>query len=144
MVEHYELDNVPETLYQRRLRLDSVSFKHYLQQQRSAAFALECARRRRSGLSEPPFPPVDLPPSRREMGEYHLRMGTVFLQFGHPKKARAELRRAIEQFPSNPYPWILWVGSLLGRSVMRRLIPLGQDLFLVFPVLRRPLMPFRT
>jgi len=140
MAERYELDNIVETLYQHRLRLDSVSFEYFLQYQRGAAFALECARRRRSGLSEPPFPPVDLPPSRREMGEYHLRMGTVFLQFGHVKKARAELRKAIEQFPSNPYPWILWLGSLLGSSVMRRLIPLGQDLFLIFPVLRRPLM----
>lgn len=144
MAEHYELDNIGETLYQHRLRLDSVSFEYFLQQQRGADFALECARLRRSGLPEPPFPPVDLPPSRREMGEYHLRMGTVFLQLGHPKKARAELRKAIEQFPSNPYPWILWLGSLLGSSVMRRLIPLGQDLFLVFPVLRRPLTPFRT
>jgi cellulose synthase/poly-beta-1,6-N-acetylglucosamine synthase-like glycosyltransferase len=144
MAEHYELDNLAETLYQHRLRLDSVSFEHFLQQQRGAAFALECARRRRSGLPEPSFPLTDLPPSRREMGEYHLRVGTVFLQLGHITKARAELRKAIEQFPSNPYPWILWLGSLLGSSVMRRLIPLGQDLFLIFPVLRRPLTPSGT
>jgi len=144
MAEHYELDNVAETLYQHRLRLDSVSFEYFLQQQRGAAFALECAHRRRSGLPELPFPLMDLPPSRREMGAYHLRMGTVLLQFGHVKKARAELKKAIEQFPANPYPWILWLGSLLGSSVMRRLIPLGQDLFLVFAVLRRPLIPFRT
>jgi len=144
MAEHYELDNVAETLYQHRLRLDSVSFEYFLQQQRGAAFALECTRLRRGGLPEFPFFPVDLPPSRREMGEYHLRMGTVFLQLGHVKKARAELRKAIGQFPSNPYPWILWLGSLLGNSVMRRLIPLGQDLFMIFPVLRRPLTLFRT
>jgi glycosyltransferase involved in cell wall biosynthesis len=144
MAEHYELDNVADTLYQHRLRLDSVSFEYFLQQQRGAAFALVCARRRRSGLPEPSFSPVDLPPSRRETGAYHLRMGTVFLQFGHPNKARAELKKAIEQHPSNPYPWILWLGSLLGSSVMRRLIPLGQDLFLIFPVLRRPLAPFGT
>jgi glycosyltransferase involved in cell wall biosynthesis len=144
MAEHYELDNIAETLYQHRLRLDSVSFEYFLQYQRGAAFALECARRRRSGLPELSFPPMDLPPSRREMGEYHLRMGTVFLQLGRVKKARAELRKAIEQFPSNPYPWILWLGSLLGSSVMRRLIPLGQDLFLIFPVLRRPLMLSRS
>jgi len=144
MAEHYELDNVAETLYQHRLRLDSLSFEYFLPYQRGATFALACARRRRSGLSELPFPPVDRPPSRQEMGAYHLRMGTVFLQLGHVKKARTELGKAIEQFPSNPYPWILWLGSLLGSSVMRRLIPLGQDLFLVFPVLRRPLMPFRT
>jgi glycosyltransferase involved in cell wall biosynthesis len=144
MSEHYELDNTADTLYQHRLRLDSLSFEYFLPYQRGAAFALECAHRRRSGLSELSFPSVDLPPSRREMGKYHLRMGTVFLQFGHVKKARAELRKAIEQFPSNPYPWILWLGSLLGSSVMRRLIPLGQDLFLVLPVLRRPLTPFRT
>ena len=144
MAEHYELDNVGETLYQHRLRLDSVSFENFLQQQRGAAFALECARRRRCGLPELAFPPVDLPPSRREMGEYHLRMGTVFLQLGCPQKARAELRKAIGQFPGNPYPWILWLGSLLGSSVMRRLIPLGQDLFLLFPVLRRPLTPSGT
>jgi glycosyltransferase involved in cell wall biosynthesis len=81
MAEHYELDNLAETLYQHRLRLDSVSFEYFLQQQRGAAFALECARRRRSGLSEPSFPLMDLPPSRREMGEYHLRMGTSWALF---------------------------------------------------------------
>ncbi|MGB3903999.1 MAG: glycosyltransferase [Anaerolineae bacterium] len=144
MIERYDIDNLPEILYQHRLVLDSVSSRHFMQQKRGAAFALECAQRRREGLPEPSTPPADSPPTRRELGEYHWHLGMALLDLNRLDEARAEFRHAVLNSPLDPYFWYFYVGSLVGKSFIHEALPLAQGIVRLLPWLRKdPLSPFR-
>lgn len=144
MTDHYSLDNVPEILYQHRLRLGSVSFKHYFQHQRAAALALECARRRRAGVPEPPVVISDLPPSRQEWARYHLDRGAVFLYFNCTERAREEFRKAIAHSPRSTYAWCFYLGSFVSGALVRKVISVGPTLLLRLPrPVRDPLADFQ-
>ena len=144
MIERYDIDNLPEILYQHRLVLDSVSSRHFMEQKRGAAFALECAKRRREGLPEPSTPPADSPPTRRELGEYHWSLGMAFLDLNRVDEARAEFLRALRKSPLDPYVWFFLIGSLRGTSSVEKALPFGQLLVRLLPWLRKdPLGPFR-
>jgi glycosyltransferase involved in cell wall biosynthesis len=53
IAEKYSIALIPEILFARRLRLDSVSIRYKVLQDRFAAAARESARRRRAGLPDP-------------------------------------------------------------------------------------------
>ncbi|MGB3904935.1 MAG: glycosyltransferase [Anaerolineae bacterium] len=144
LTERYDVDSLPEILCHYRLNLGGISHRRYFQQKRSAAFALESAKRRRKGLPEPSTPPRDLPPTRRELGEYHCRLGRILLDLGRILEARGELRRAVVNSPLDPYIWYFYLGSLVGKSSMDRFFPLARGAVRLFPWLRKDhLGPFR-
>lgn len=144
MTERYDVDSLPEILCHYRLNLGGISHRRYFQQKRSAAFALECAKRRREGLPEPSVPLLDSPPTRRELGEYHCRLGRTLLHLDRVDEARAELARAVLCSPLDLYIWYFYLGSLLGKSFLERFFPLARGTVRVLPWLRRDhLDPFR-
>jgi hypothetical protein len=144
MIERYDIDNLPEILYQHRLVLESVSSRHFVHQKRSAAFALECAECRREGLPEPSTPPADSPATRRELGEYHWHLGMALLDLNRLDEARAQFGHAVLNSPLDPYVWYFCVGSLVGKSFINKTLPLAQGVVRLLPWLRKDaLSPFR-
>jgi len=144
IIERHRTRNLPDLLYQYRLVLDSISSQHFIPQKRIAAFALECAERRMAGLPEPVTPPPDPPPTRRELGEYHSYLGTVFAHLNRPDEARAQFLRAVLSYPLDPYLWYFYMGSLLGNSFVQRVVPIGRGIVRVLPWVRKgPLGSFR-
>lgn len=144
MAERYDIESLPEILFQRRLYLRARSLEQYLREKRNAAFALECALRRRRGLDKPSIPPPDTPPTRRELAEYHCSLGRASLDLGRLDDARAEFRRSLVSYPFDPYIWYSYLGSLAGRSFLRRSFPVARRIVRLLPWLRKErLGPFR-
>jgi glycosyltransferase involved in cell wall biosynthesis len=143
MIESSDIQNLASVLYSKRLTLDSVSFEHFLGQQRSAAYALECARRRRAGLPEPDRSPSASPPTARESADYHWHLGLAYADLGDTEKARAHFRSAIHHCHTDPRIWFCCLASLSGRSLSRRALGFARKVAFVVPSLQKnPLGPF--
>ena len=136
-IESWNMENLPHVLYQKRLTIESVSFAHFLQQQRSAAFALECARHRRDGLPEPSKAPSDSPPARRELGDYHWHLGLAYADMGDMKKARAHFRYATAHSFRDPHIWLCYLATLLGKSFARRALLFARSAVRFLPFLQK-------
>ena len=143
MIESYDIENLPRVLYLKRLTLDSVSFAHFLGQQRGAAYALDCARRRRAGLPEPERPPSAPLPTPQEAADYHWHLGLAYADLGHIEKARAHFRSAICHCNTDPRIWFCCLASLFGKSLTRRAFGFARKVAFVVPSLQKnPLGPF--
>jgi glycosyltransferase involved in cell wall biosynthesis len=144
MVERYDIDCLPELLFHYRQNLEGITHRQYFQQKHSAAFALQCAERRRERLPEPSTPALDQPPTQAEWGEYHTFLGRAFLDLDRIDDARAEFRRAVRNAPLSPYTWFFYLGSLIDKSFIEKVFPLAQGILRILPWLRKdPLGPFR-
>ena len=137
MIESYEVENLTGVLYLKRLTLDSVSFANFLAQQRGAAYALDCARRRRAGLPEPEKPPSAPHPTPQESADYHWHLGLAYADLGDVEKARAEFRSALSNSKADPYIWYSYLVSLLGASLARGALRIARELAFVFPSLQK-------
>lgn len=137
MIESHAVENLPDVLYLKRLSLDSVSFANFLAQQRGAAYALDCARRRRAGLPEPERPPSAPLPTPQESADYHWHLGLAHADMGDVEKARAEFRSALSNSKADPYIWYSYLASLLGPSLARGALRIARELAFVFPSLQK-------
>jgi len=137
MIESYEVENLTGVLYLKRLTLDSVSFAHFLGQQRGAAYALDCARRRRAGRPEPERPPSAPLPTPQESADYHWHLGLAYADLGDVHKARAEFRSALSKSKADPHIWYSYLVSLLGASLARGALRIARALAFVFPSLQK-------
>jgi glycosyltransferase involved in cell wall biosynthesis len=137
LIESYEVENLPDLLYSKRLNLESVSFDNFLTQQRSAVHALECARRRRAGLPEAETPLEEHPPTAQEMADYHWHLGLAFVDLGQTNRARVEFRSAISQNRSDPYLWWCYLVSFLGRSASRTVFRLARRAAFAMPSIQK-------
>jgi glycosyltransferase involved in cell wall biosynthesis len=143
IIESCDIQNLPHVLYHKRLGLGSVSFAHFLAQQRGAAYALDCARRRRAGLPEPERPSLAPLPTPQESADYHWHLGLAHADLGHIEKARAEFRSALSNSKADPRIWFCCLASLFGKSLTRRAFGFARKVAFVVPSLQRnPLGPF--
>lgn len=143
LIERYDMENLAEILYRKRLNLDGVSFQSYFRHQRNAARALECARRRRAGLAESPTLPPDSPPTDREWGDYHWHLGIGYADLGDLGKARTQLRSAISHAPTDPHIWLTYLATWLGRPLTTAAFAFARNLVRHRPSLQKdPLGPF--
>ncbi len=137
MIESYDMENLPSILYLKRLTLGSVSFANFLAQQRGAAYALDCARRRKAGLPEPERPPSAPLPTPQESADYHWHLGLAYADLGDVEKARTEFRSALSYGKADPHIWYSYLVSLLGASLARRAFWIARGLAFVFPSLQK-------
>lgn len=137
MIESYDIENLPTVLYLKRLNLGSVSFVNFLAQQRGAAYALDCARRRRAGLAEPMRPPSAPHPTPQESADYHWHLGLAYVDLGEMRKARTEFRSALSHSRGDPHTWYSYLVSLLGASLARRAFRMARGLAFLFPSLQK-------
>jgi hypothetical protein len=144
IIESYAMDNLPDLLYLKRLSLRSVSFEHFLTQQRNAAHALDCARRRKAGLPEGERTRASSPPTARELADYHWHLGLAQADLGHIGKARVEFRFAISHRSTDPHIWLSYLFTLLGTSLSRRAFLVARRAAFLVPGLQKDsLAPFR-
>jgi glycosyltransferase involved in cell wall biosynthesis len=144
LTESYEVENLPDLLYLKRLNLESVSFDNFLAQQRSAVHALECAQRRRTGLPEAERPTNERPATAQEMADYHWHLGLAFADLGQMNQARVEFRSAVSHSFIDPHIWSCYLATLLGQSFARRALALARNAARFLPALQKdPLGPFR-
>jgi len=143
LIERYDMGNLAEILYRKRLNLDGVSFQSYFRHQRNAARALQCARHRRAGLAESSTLSPDSPPTRRELGDYHWHLGIAYADLGDLDKARTQLRSAISYAPTDPHIWLAYLTTLLGKPLTTAAFRFARNLVRRCPSLQKdPLGPF--
>ena len=123
IVEHYEVDNLPEVLYYRRVSVGSTTALAVLRHKQYHAMALESARCRRAGRPEPPL--ARLPASPREHAIGHVNNAKLHLRMDEYDAARAEVRCALASDWRYGPAWGLYLMLLPGgrfASVARRAV----------------------
>ena len=143
MTESYDVENLPQVLYRKRLSLSSVSFANFFAQQRGAGYALECARCRRAGLPEPDRPSSPPHPSPQETADYYWHLGLAYADLGHLQKARDHFRSALAANNTDPRLWLCYLATFLGSSLAGKTYGFARRVAFLVPSLQKnPLGPF--
>ena len=112
IIEHYDVDNLPQVLYYRRASVGSTTALAVLRHKQYHALALECARCRRTGRPEPLL--ARLPVSHREQAIGHANNAKLHLRLDEFDAARAEARRALDSDWRYGPAWGLYLILLPG------------------------------
>jgi GT2 family glycosyltransferase len=113
IMEHYEVDNLPQVLYHWRASVGSTTALAVLRHEHYHALALECAHCRRAGKPEPPL--ARLPTSSREQAIGHVNNAKLHLRLGEFDAARTEVRRALANDWRCGPAWGLFLMMLPGN-----------------------------
>lgn len=132
--EKYELQNLPDILYNRVIDIDSISIKTKYLQGEYARLARESAISRSKGQKEPIIE-VEATLSDEEnvvnenqvKGNYYLHCGRILLSNRKKKKARRFFLRSISAWPVNIFAYIFLTSTFIPLFLIDRIEGLWKD-----------------
>lgn len=137
IAEKYELANLPEVLYKRRVEQHSISIASKDIQDQYAQIARDCAVARVYGEPEPLHiassistsgVPVSWAAKRRGLARYNFHLGRQLLKKRRTAEARQLFLKSVIAWPLFIYHWFFLLTSMLPGRIIDQIEPLWKSI----------------